>query len=144
MDYVLLDGDLAIFQTAFGVAKVEVQPGTLRGSGPATLGGKKLCVDGDEGSVSVPGCLYTAPPHSLSGNGILEIAALAGDQKAGKTQTGGKKVLLKGSQFTARFKVLAPAQQPPPPGSASPIPDATPEYSGSGSFVTANSKLRGS
>jgi hypothetical protein len=142
-DYILIEGDKASFVPSFGAAVVIVQPGTLQGSGPATLNGKKICVDGDEKDVSVPGCTYMTPQYSIPGSGTLKIASLAGDQKASKTQTGGKAVLLKGSSFTAKFEVQSPAQQPPP-GPGSPIPDATPEYSGSGTFITTNTKFQGS
>ena len=143
MDYILTDGDQALFQPSFGPATVMVLPGTLTASGPATLLGKRLCIEGDEGSVSVPGCMYTTPQYSIPGSGTLEIAALAGDQTASKTRSGSKGLLLVGSQFTARFQVQSPAQQPPP-GPGAPIPDATPEYTGSGSFLTTNTKFRGS
>jgi len=142
-DFILIEGDKANFLPNFGAAVVVVQPGDLKGSGPATLTGKKLCVDGDEKNVSVPGCSYITPQYSIPGTGTLKIASLAGDQKAKKTQTGGKAVLLKGSTFTAEFEVQSPAQQPPP-GPGSPIPDATPKYTGSGMFITTNMKFRGS
>ena len=141
-DFILLDGDIVNFIPAFGAAVVVVQPGTLSGSGPATLNGKNICVDGDEKNVSVPGCMYIAGPYVIPGTGTLKIDALAGDQVATKTNTGGKAVLLKGSQFTAKFEVQSPAQQPPP-GPGSPIPDATPQYAGNGMFVTTNVKFRG-
>jgi len=141
-DYVLLDGDQAVFLPSFGAATVVVQPGKLAGSGPATLGDKKLCVDGDEASVAVRGCIYMTPQHSIPGTGTLEISALAGDQKASKTRSGDTLVLLVGSTFTAQFTVQSPAQQPPP-GPGSPIPDAMTIYSGSGSFITTNTKFRG-
>lgn len=140
-DYILIDGDTALFMPTFGAATVVPQPGTLEASGPATVNGKKLCVEGDEKNVSVAGCVYMTPQHSIPGSGTLKVAALAGDQKATKTTTGGKTVLLKGSSFTAKFEVQSPAQQPVP-GSA-PIPDATPQYSGTGTFSTTNSKFQG-
>ena len=136
----LIEGDMAIFLPTFGAATVVVQPGTMKASGPATIGGKKICVDGDESKVEVPGCVYMTAQHSIPGTGTLKIAALASDQKAKKTKTGGKAVLLKGSQFTAKFEVQSPAQQPPP-GPGSPVPDATPQYSGQGSFVPAQFKF---
>lgn len=142
MDYVLIDGDEANFEEAFGPATVVVQRGRLRASGPATVGGKKVCIDGDESSVSVPGCTYTTPQYSIPGTGTLAIAALGGDQTASKTRTGGTIVMLVGSTFAARFTVSSPAQQPPPsPGP--PIPDACTQYSGSGTFRTFNTKARG-
>lgn len=143
-DFILIEGDKANFQPNFGTAIVTVRPGDLTGSGPATLNGKKLCVEGDEGKVSVPGCPYTTAQHTIPGTGTITISQLGGDQKAKKTQTGGKPVLLKGSTFTAEFEVVSPAQQPPP-GPGSPIPDAPPKkkYTGSGSFITTNTKFQG-
>ena len=142
-DFILIEGDKAIFMPNFGAAVVVVKPGDLKGSGPATINGKKICVDGDEKNVSVPGCVYTTPQYSIPGTGTLKIAALAGNQKATKTNTGGKAVLVKGGNFTAKFEVQSKAQQPPP-GPGSPIPDPTPEYSGQGSFMTTNTKFQGS
>ena len=142
-DFILIEDDIANFLPNFGQAVVVVQPGTLKGSGPATLNGKKICVDGDEKNVSVPGCTYMTPQYSIPGVGTLKIEALAGDQKAQKTNTGGKAMLLKGSNFTAKFEVQTPAQDPSP-APAPPIPDATPQYSGSGMFVTTNVKFQGS
>ena len=140
--YILIDGDKAVFIPAFGSAIVAVKPGTLAGSGPATLGGKPVCVDGDETKLEVPGCTYVAPPYVIPGTGTLKIASLAGNQKAKKTKTGGKPVLLKGLLFQAKFEVQNPAKQPPP-GPGSPIPDATPQYSGQGMFNTTNVKFKG-
>ncbi len=141
-DFILIEGDKANFIPAFGAAMVVVQPGTLKGSGKASLNGKKVCIDGDEKKVEVPGCMYMTPVYSIPGTGTLKIDALAGNQKATKTNSNGKPVLLKGSVFTAKFEVQSPAQQPPGPGP--PIPDATPQYSGSGMFITTNTKWKGS
>lgn len=139
-DFILMDGDQVMFVPAFTPAVVVVQPGKLAGSGPATIGGKKMCVDGDEANVSVPGCTYMTPQYSIPGAGTLKISALAGDQAATKTQTGGKAVLLKGGSFTAKFEVQSPAQQPTPSG---PVPDSTTQYSGQGMFLTTNAKVTG-
>lgn len=130
-----------MFIPAFSPAIVVVQPGKLAGSGPATLSGKKICVVGDESKVAVAGCTYMTPQYSIPGSGTLKIAALVGNQTASKTKTGGKAVLLKGGNFTAKFEVQSPAQQP---ASSGPVPDATPQYSGTGMFVTTNMKLTGS
>lgn len=141
-DFILVDGDTVTFLPSFGAAIVVPQPGTLEGSGPATLKGKKIAVDGDETKVSVAGCTYMTPQYCIPGTGTLKIDSLAGDQKAKKTNTGGKAVLLLGKTFTAKLEVQSPAQQPPP-GPGSPIPDPTPQYSGSGMFVTTNTLFRG-
>lgn len=138
-DQVLVAGDKAMFLPNFGAAVVVVQPGSLSGSGPATINGKKVCVDGDEGKLSVPGCSYMTPQYSIPGVGTLKIASLAGSQRAKKGKSGGKALLLKGGNFTAEFEVQTPAQQPPP---APPIPDAMPKYSGQGSFLSTNTRVR--
>lgn len=140
-DFILITGDKAIFQPTFGAATVTVQPGTLLGSGKSKITGKIICVDSDEKKVIVPGCPYIAGPYSIPGTGTLLIQALAGDQKAKKVKSGGKLVLLKGSQFEAKFMVLAPAQQPTPTG---PVPDTVLQYMGKGSFQTTNTKVKAS
>lgn len=141
-DVILIDGDTVSFLPSFGAATVVPQPGKLQGSGPATISGKKICVDGDETKVSVAGCTYMTPQYCIPGTGTLKIASLAGDQKATKTTTGGKAVLLQGKTFTAKFEVQSPAKQPPP-GPGSPIPDPTPQYSGSGMFISTNTLFQG-
>lgn len=141
-DFVLIDGDQVIFLPSFGAATVVPRPGKLEGSGPGTHKGKSLCVEGDEGKVSVAGCVYTTPQYCIPGTGTLKIAALAGDQKAKKTSTGGRAVLLKGTKLTAKLEVQSPAQQPPP-GPGSPIPDPTSRYDGQGMFITTNTLFKG-
>lgn len=142
MDYVLLDRDQAIFQPGFGAATVVPLPGTLQASGPATVKGMKMCVVGDESTVSVQGCIYTTASHTIPGTGTLQITGLASDQLAQNSSTGGKKLMLKGQSFQARFSVQTPAQQPSPAGS--PVPDPNPSYTGQGNFQTSNSLLRAS
>ncbi|MCA9638262.1 MAG: hypothetical protein KC420_19670 [Myxococcales bacterium] len=139
-DYVLIDGDRALFEATFGAATVAVKPGSLVASGPATRDGRRLCVVGDEGSVEVKGCTYVTGQHTLAGAGTLAIAALAGDHIAQKSRSGDTPLLLVGGRFVASFTVDVPAKQPT---AAGPVPDATPTYSGAGSFVTANDHLRG-
>jgi hypothetical protein len=141
MDHVLIDGDQVMFMPTFGPAVVVVQPGRLRASGKATLNGKKLCIVGDESSVSVPGCMYMTPQYVIPGVGTLEIKALADNQKSRDVFDGGTQLMLVGQLFDARFKVDAPAKQPPP-GPGSPIDDATKQYEGKGRFITTNVKLR--
>ena len=141
MDHVLIDGDQAIFLPMFGVATVVVQPGRLRASGQAKLGGKALCIVGDESSVSVPGCMYMTPIYVIPGVGTLEIAKLADDQQATDSCNGGTALMLRGTQFDARFKVDTAAQMPPP-GPGKPIDDTLKQYDGKGLFVTTNVKFR--
>jgi hypothetical protein len=139
-DFILTTGDLAMFIPVFGQAIVTVIPGNLVGSGKDMINKKIVCVDGDEKTVIVPGCPYMTPVHNIPGVGILSIESLAANQKAQRTKSNNKPVLLKGGTFNAKFQVLVPAQQPTPAG---PIPDATPQYSGSGTFITMNFRVKG-
>jgi hypothetical protein len=141
-DFVLITGDTVMFNPTFGQAIVVVQPGTLNGTGKDNVDGKLVCVEGDEATVRVLGCAYQTPQYSIPGVGMLSIASLGADQTAKRTKAGGKAVLLKGSVFNAKFEVMVPAQQPPP-GPSSPTPDSTPQYSGTGSFVTTNVRVQG-
>ncbi len=137
-DFIIIDGDQATFDKDFGAASVAVRDATIRGSGPATHH-KNVCVVGDEKTVVVPNCAYQTLAYANPGLGTLRIAALASDQQATKTRTGGKLVLLKGSNFTAKFEVQQPASQPGTP----PTMDPATEYSGTGHFITHNKTLRG-
>ncbi len=138
LDLILQDGDKAIFQPNFPPAVVVVRPGTIKGSGPTKLNGKKICVKGDEKSVEVKGCTYISGPHTIPGNGTLKIKKLLPDQIATKTKSKSIKVLLKGTKFIAEFKVQKPAQIPGP----TPTPDPVPMYVGQGQFVTKNRKVK--
>src|ERR1051325_6431235 len=109
-DYVIMENDLAIFMPAFGAATVVVQPGTMKASGKTTISGKKICVEGDESKLAVPGCMYMTPQYVIPGVGTLKIASLAGNQTSKKTKSGKKAIIIKGSSFTAKFEVQTPAQ----------------------------------
>lgn len=141
MDFILIDGDKAKFNNLFGLAVVDVQDGTLTASGFATIGGAKICVEGDEASVRVSGCGYTTPTHTIKGAGDITIDSLGPDQVASQTTSEGTPVMLVGSLFTAKFSVTSPAQQPVP--GSSPVPDAAPSYVGNGTFETQNDAFRG-
>ena len=142
MDTVLVEGDLAEFERAFAPATVTVRPGTLIGTGPATLQGRRMCLVGDESKVQVVGCPYNTPAFPTFGTGTLEIAALAEDQKAQKSSVNGTPMMLVGSGFTARFTVAVPAQIQT---AAGPSLDTTTVYSGRGKFTsTNNTHFRGS
>lgn len=139
-DFVILHGDQVTFMPAFGAAMVVVRPGVMQGSGKMTLTGKKVCLEGDEKQLSVPGCLYTAGPFSIPGVGTIQISALSPTQLSKKTKLGGKALILKGANLVAKLLVQTPAQQPTPTGS--PVPDLVPQYAGMGSFITTNVKLK--
>jgi hypothetical protein len=139
-DYIVIDGDHAVFMPNFGQAIVVVLPGKIQGSGDATLNAKNTCIEGDEASVSVAGCMYMTPQYSIPGSGSITIDALASDQLTEKTNTNATALILLGTQFEAKFSVQVPAQQPGSP----PVPDSTPDYAGKGKFITTNTKFKGS
>ena len=139
-DFILITGDKAMFNPNFGQAIITVRPGDLIGTGKDKINQKLVCVDGDEKKVIVPGCPYITSQYSIPGTGMLVIESLAANQKAQKTKSSGKPVLLKGGQFQAKFTVMVPAQQPSTP---SPISDPNPQYSGTGTFISMNQIVKG-
>jgi hypothetical protein len=138
-DYVIINNDTALFDPAFGAAVVVVQPGTITGSGTGKIAGQAICLDGDESSVVVAGCMYTAGSYSIPGTGTLKIDSLNSDQVAAKTTCDGTALILKGSSFNAKFEVTSPAQMPT---SGGPVPDSVPQYSGTGRFATTNTNVK--
>lgn len=131
-DYLLKDGDIAQFDPAFA-NRTLIQPaqGKLRASGHATVGGKRVCVLGDEASVVVQNVSYAIPGYS-PGKGVLTIKSLQADQQARVTSSGGKKVLLRGSRFVAQLAPTQPAMSTGTP--STPEPNLAPTV-GTGSFI---------
>ena len=137
----LLDGDLVNFLPSFPPAIVVVQPGMLKATGGDPVFGRKMCVEGDERLLMVPGCAYMTPQYSVPGVGTLTIQLLHPSNVARKTRSNGKKVLLKGAPFIARFQVTAPAMMVMPGGPQ--VPDSMAFYTGSGSFTSVGSTKQG-
>ncbi|MDQ7027558.1 MAG: hypothetical protein Q9P44_18595 [Anaerolineae bacterium] len=136
MDQIIVTGDQAIFIPAFGSAIITPIPGVITGSAATTTVTKKpACVEGDEATVVVPGVMYINASYVIPGTGTLTIQKLGSDQLSQKTKIGGKKVIVKGTMFDAKFQVMVPAQMPTPGG---PVPDSVPQFSGKGQFVPSN------
>lgn len=141
-DYILIHNDKVMFVSMFEDAIVFPKEGVIEGTGPATLGGVKVCIAGDEKSVEIKDCVYMTPTFCIPGKGNVKVKALAGDQQAKKTQSDGKKVLLKGTMFDAVFEVKMKALEPPK-GPAKPVEDPKASYTGKGMFITNNKKFKG-
>ena len=137
-DFIIVDGDMVMFQPTFSPAIVVPQPGIIKGSGKCNGVKRKVCVVGDEGQVQVPGCPYISGPFSIPGVGTIKIQALAGNQQASKTKSGDKKVILKGQFFEAIFEVMTPAMMPPPVSTA----DSMKKYPGKGMFINSNMTIK--
>jgi hypothetical protein len=139
MDFVIITGDQAIFDPAFAPATVAASPGVITGSAREKVNGLAACAEGDEATVVVAGAVYFTPSFPIPGAGTLTIESLGPDQKAKKAKSSSRALILKGSKFRARFQVAAPAQVTTPTGTT---PDPTPIYSGTGSFVTKNARVK--
>ena len=141
-DFILITGDKAVFNGILGEAFI-IQPAiltaNLAGTGTKKINGKKVCISGDERQVKLY-CSYVTKIHTSPGVGMLTISSLADNNIAKKTKSKGQPVMLKGATFKAKFQVAVPAMQPSAP---SPIPDATPQYNGTGTFISKNLKVKG-
>ena len=136
-DRIVIDGDQVTFQPTFALAQVTVAPGIISGTGKS-VAGQPICVEGDEKSVKVIGCMYITPQFPVPGMGTIRIDKLAIDQLSILTKDQGKKIITRGSgYFMAKFEVLTPATNPPTAGT-----DAMTSYPGSGNFISTNSKVR--
>jgi hypothetical protein len=130
---VLVTGDRAIYLPQFGAATVQVRPGILAGSASTfKIGGQAACLQGDEASVAVPGCLYVTPTYPIAGVGTVSVARLGPDQRAAGIRVKGMAFLVGGDRFVARFDVKRPATVLLPNGSS--VPDPRPSYTGQGYF----------
>jgi hypothetical protein len=135
-DFIIVTGDM--IQVTIPPPTIVPQlmaPVPLVGTGQNVMvGGKLICLEGDELPPSLRGPLpYTAPPFVTPGTGTLEITLMP-NNKTAQTMNG-KKVLIKGATFTVRFNVQTPAQQPTPGG---PVPDPVAVKPGTAQFITTN------
>lgn len=132
IDPIVLDGDTLVFPPQFGHRTVTiVDARVIRGTGSATVDGKKVCILGDEKHVRLA-ATYVTPAHPVAGGGDVTIAALAADQRA-EHCLNGEPLIIKGSVFTAEFTPKTPAHNPGPPV----VQDATTPSQGLGSFVVS-------
>lgn len=109
---VVIDGDGLTFNPQFGLITITPPPQPqIRGSGEASIEGKKVCIVGDEEQVSFT-VDYIKPPFvATPGKGTLTIKQLASDQQAAFA-TAPAPIIVVGSQFTTQFQPTTPAQDP--------------------------------
>jgi uncharacterized Zn-binding protein involved in type VI secretion len=134
-DPIVITGDLAVFPTAMGVAILPPMSTAMSGTGKVKIGGKPICVDGDERTISLP-VAYTTATHAAAGSGTLTIQSLDAAQKSTRAKSGGKPVLIAKGKFIAQLMVLVPAQTTSTP----PVVDNTVKYVGQGEFQTTNTR----
>ena len=117
-------------------------PGTISAGNQAKGNQVSVCVEGDESTVIAAGAAYTSGAFVTPGVGTLTIESLGSDQVAQNAKSGDKGLILKGSQFRAKFQVSSPAMNPSPP--SGPVPDPVSTYNGTGYFITTNTVLKAS
>jgi hypothetical protein len=139
MDFVIINGDQALFDPSFPPATVIAPPGVINGSAKMSVNKLTACVEGDESSVVVSGAAYFTPSFPIPGVGTLTIESLGPDQRAKKVKSADRALILRGTKFRARFQVSAPASINVSGGT---VFDPNPIYSGTGSFITTNTRAR--
>lgn len=122
------------------VVPLLVAPVPLLGSASTVLvGNQPACLLGDELPLQLGVPLpYTAPPFVTPGTGTLSLQLLPTNQTL--LTKSGKVILVKGSQFVAKFQVGTPAMQPTPAG---PIPDPQLVKVWTAQFVTSTTNVMG-
>jgi hypothetical protein len=139
-DFVIVTGDM--IQVTIAPPAIVPQlmaPVPLIGtSQKVVLGGKPICLEGDELPPSLKASMpYTAPPFVIPGTGTLEIKLMPTNTTI--PTDNGKKILIKGATFVAKFNVQTPAQQPTPGG---PVPDPVAVKPGTAQFITTNVQVK--
>lgn len=130
MSRVIVNGDVVQFIPQFGARTIAVSVTMIPGSGHATVGGKKVCVKGDEKKVKLL-TSYISGAYTTPGLAEVTIKKLKPDQLATDC-TSPKDLITQGQQpFDAQLKVLTPAMTPGSP----PSPDNTQSSDGKGMFV---------
>jgi hypothetical protein len=131
----VVDGDMLQFDPTFGHRMVTpTAPARIAGKGRASVGKKRICVVGDEKLVQVP-AQYTVPGHT-PGQGTITIAMLAADQQRPRSKSGAA-MIVKGSQFIARFLPTVPAVN-----SSSGTPEPSAPSMGKGRFIVSQTFAR--
>ncbi|MEO9140131.1 MAG: hypothetical protein ABI345_13825 [Jatrophihabitans sp.] len=92
------------------------------------------CLEGDETPPSLKAPMpYLSPPFVTPGM-VQATVQILPTNKTMQTKNG-KAILLKGTTFTVKLQVQAPAMQPTPAG---PVPDPMPQYLATAQFITTN------
>lgn len=129
--FIVLDGDILQFNPTFSPCTVTIiGVPKIKGTGHATVTGKKMCVLGDERKVSFK-ATYISPGYPTPGQGTVTIFKLASDQVANTHKTL-MPILLKGKFFDALFTPSVPAMS----ASAPPTPAPLVPCMGKGQFIT--------
>ena len=139
-DYILRTSDmLKITISPPAVVPSLIPPIPLMGSSANfSVMGMPVCLEGDE----LPKMLlaptpYISPPFVIPGVGTVSVTLTPTNKTA--TTDNGKKILIKGGTFQAKFQVSSPAMMPTPAG---PQPDPVSVKPGTASFITTNATTK--
>lgn len=135
----LVTGDLVVFPvTGFTdpvlTADVSVP---ISGTGTMTVNGMKVCVDGDESSVTVV-CAYFTKAFPIPGSATLTIKSLDPAQKSQVATSKTKAAILATAEFIADLKPDAVLKAKITDASGVTTLDPTPSYPGKGRFQSQN------
>jgi hypothetical protein len=139
-DYILKTSDmLKINITPPAVVPPLVPPVPLIGSSSNFMVmGMPVCLEGDELPKMLSAPLpYISPPYVIPGTGTVSVTITPTNKTA--TTDNGKKILIKGGTFQAKFQVSAPATMPTPAG---PQPDPVSVKPGTATFITTNATTK--
>jgi hypothetical protein len=135
-DFVMRTGDMIqVTITPPTIVPMLMAPVPLVGSSTnLVVVGAPCCLEGDELPPTLKSPMpYTAPPFVIPGTGTLQLTLMPTNTSL--LTKNGKKILIKGQQFIAKFNVQTPAQQPTPAG---PVPDPVAVKPGTAQFITTN------
>lgn len=109
----------------------------ISGTGKATVGGKAICLVGDEARVIVPAHPYFTSASPTAGTVKVTIQALAQPQNSQAAFSGPprKAAILATSKFTVLMTVVTPATNP-----TTGAPDPLVTFTGQGEFKSSNKK----
>jgi hypothetical protein len=135
-NYIVLDGDEVKFDNMFGNNFVRpVKDLFISGHGNATIKNKRICVLGDEKTVSVV-ATYTSTVFPVFGTGTITISKLAAEQII-DSATADTAIIVVGTKFSALFTVSTPASN-----NATSATDTVAEVYGTGQFINSQSFVR--
>jgi hypothetical protein len=137
-NYVIRATDLANFIPNFSGAIVTVPTFPMIATDDMRAENIPVCLDGDQNLVIIPGCAYVRLPYYIEGAGVVTISGLNVNQLSVNTIYKGRRVILLGSTFEAKFTVVSPAWKP----GETWVPDSVGSYDGTGFFTTTNTKVK--
>jgi hypothetical protein len=132
MPFIVVDNDRCTFDKLAEAATTTVSSTTITGMGLADNLGNKLCIIGDERSVTQTGTYKTVVYSKTSGTITATIDSLDSVQISKKVFSNGKAVILCTGKYKVKFSVNTPAMDPDDKS------DTTSSYMGTGSFITSN------